>query len=267
MINPTTSWFEIVELPTVDLVTTAPPAGKGKKVTFSTNTKVADPYFDKGSAQISYLVYKTWFSRYPRCWYIIYNNGSKFKLYFQFLCNMYGIKRKPTSVKNPQANAILERIHAVLGSVLRTSKLDMVETVKASDIKVFLSDAAWAICSTYHTVLKASPGAAIFGQDMLLDIPFIADWQKIGEHRQRLTDLNNARENKGRIDYDYKVAGQKIMLRKEGILCNAESRWHKKPWLITSVHTNGTITAESGNKIDRMNNWRIKPFEEDLDNM
>ena len=81
--------------------------------------------------------------------------------------------------------------------MLRTSKLDMAETVKASDIEVFLSDAAWAICSTYHTVLKASPSAAIFGQDILFDILFIADWQKIGEPRQRLTDLNNARENKG----------------------------------------------------------------------
>ncbi len=39
----------------------------------------------------------------------------------------------------------------------------MTKLVKASDINVFLSDAAWAICSTYHTVLKASPGAAIFG--------------------------------------------------------------------------------------------------------
>jgi hypothetical protein len=111
--------------------------------------------------------------------------------------------------------------------MLRTSELNMAESVKASDIDVFLSDAAWAICSTHHTVLKASPGAAIFGQDMLFDIPFIADWQKIGEHRQKLTDLNNARKNEGRIDYDYKV-GQKLLLRKEGILRNAESRWHKK---------------------------------------
>jgi hypothetical protein len=111
---------------------------------------------------------------------------------------------------------------------LRTSKLDMAETVKASDIDIFLSDTTCAVCSTYHTVLKASLGAAIFGQDMLFDIPFIADWQKIGEHWQQLTDLNNTHENKGRNDYDYKV-GQKVLLRKEGILCNAESRWHKKP--------------------------------------
>ncbi len=162
-------------------------------------------------------------------------------------------------------NAIQERIHAVLRNMLCTSELDMAKTVKASDIDVFLSDGTWAVCSTYHTVLKASPGAAIFGRDMLFDIPFIAHWQNIGEHRQRLTDLNNAHENKGRINYDYKV-GQKVLLRKEGILRNAESRWHKKPWLITSVHIDGTITVQRGKKIDKMNNRRVKPFEEDLDN-
>jgi hypothetical protein len=110
--------------------------------------------------------------------------------------------------------------------MLHISELDMAETMKASDIDIFLSDAMLAVCSTYHRVGKASPGAAIFGRDMLFDILFIADWQKIGEHRQGLTDLNNARENEDRIDYDYKV-GQRVLLRKEGILHNAESRWHK----------------------------------------
>jgi hypothetical protein len=92
---------------------------------------------------------------------------------------------------------------------------------------------------------------------MLFDIPFIADWQKIGEHRHQLTDLNNARENKGRIDYDYKV-GQKVLVRKEGILRNAESIWHRKPWLITTVHSNGTIMIQCGNKLERMNILRVK---------
>jgi hypothetical protein len=60
--------------------------------------------------------------------------------------------------------------------MLRTSELNMAKAVKPGDIGFFLSDAAWAIHSTYHTVLKASPGAAIFEQDMLFDIMFIADW-------------------------------------------------------------------------------------------
>ncbi len=95
-------------------------------------------------------------------------------------------------------------------------------------------------------MLKASPGAAIFGRDMLFDIPFIADWQKIGEHRQQLTDLYNTHENEGRIDYDYKV-GQKVLVQKEGILRKSESISDRKPWLITSVHTNGTVTVQCRN--------------------
>jgi hypothetical protein len=109
--------------------------------------------------------------------------------------------------------------------------------------------------------IKASPGAAIFGQDMLFDIPFIADWKKIGEHRQSLTDLNTSGENKGRIDYDYKV-GRKILVRNEGILRKAESRWQKDPWTNTTVHTNETITIQRGNKEESLNIRRVKLFEE-----
>ncbi len=59
--------------------------------------------------------------------------------------------------------------------MLRTAELDMAETVSKSDIADFFTNAAWAIRSTYHTVLKISPGAAIFGRDMLFDVPFLAD--------------------------------------------------------------------------------------------
>jgi hypothetical protein len=143
--------------------------------------------------------------------------------------------------------------------MLRTAELDTAKLVKASDINVFLSDAAWVICSTYRTVLKASPGTAIFGRDMLFDIQLIADWKKIGEHRQGLTDLNTAHEKEGRIDYDYKV-GQKILVRNEGILRKAESRYLKDPWTITTVHTNETIMVQRKNKLERMNIWRVKMF-------
>ena len=40
---------------------------------------------------------------------------------------------------------------------------------------------------------------------MLFDIPFVADWHKIGDYRQRQTDRSNIRENNKRVDYDYKV--------------------------------------------------------------
>ena len=59
--------------------------------------------------------------------------------------------------------------------MLRTSELDMAASVDASDIDTFLTNVAWAIHSTYHTVLKASPGSAIFGRDKLFDIFFCTD--------------------------------------------------------------------------------------------
>jgi hypothetical protein len=192
---------------------------------------------------------------------MIYNNGSEFKLHFRALCKTYGVKRKPTSIKNPQAKAIMERIHAVSTNMLHTTKLNLAKSVNASDINIFLEDAKWPICSTHHTVLKASPGAAIFGQDMLFDILFIADCKKIVEHRQRLTDLDTAHENEGRIDYDYKV-GQKILVWNKGILCKAQSIWQKDPWTIMTVHTIGTITIQHENKQEILNIRRVKQFEE-----
>jgi len=190
MIDPATSWFEIVELLSVKKGTFST-MGKGKKVTCDNNyTKDAVTTFDKSSAQISNLVYKTSFSRYSLCRYIIYDNGSKLNF---------------TSVP---------------------------------------------ICSTYHTVVKASPGAAIFGRDMLFDIPFIADWKKIGEHRQLLTDRNTSRENEGRIDYDYKV-GQKVLIWKEAILGTPSLGTSKS--LGDTISPYETSKVQCGNKSKRIN--------------
>ncbi len=89
--------------------------------------------------------------------------GQSSNYLFETLCNSYGIKRKPIMIKNPQANVICEHVHQVLGTMMRTSELDMADSVEPADIDTFIDNAAWAIFSTYHTVLKASPGAAIYG--------------------------------------------------------------------------------------------------------
>jgi hypothetical protein len=155
MINPASSWFKIAELLVVEQLRRQTVNGK--------ELLIADEIFDKTSERIAKLVNKTWLCRYPRCCHLIYDNGSEFEIHFEYLCESYGIKRKPTMVKNPQANGIMERVHQVLGQVLRTAELDMADSVTPNDVDVFLDNAAWAIHSTNHTVLKASPGAAIFG--------------------------------------------------------------------------------------------------------
>ena len=82
---------------------------------------------------------------------------------------------------------------------------------------------------------------------MLFDIPFLADWNKIGEYRQRQTDQNTERENLSHRDWDYKI-GDQVLLIKDGILRKGESQCESDPWAITSVHTNGTIRVQCGTK-------------------
>ena len=80
-------------------------------------------------------------------------------------------------------------------AMLHTAELDMADTVSKSDIADFLTNTTWCRCSTYHTVLKTSPGAATFGRGMLFDACFLANWKKIGEYRPTQTDKNTEREN------------------------------------------------------------------------
>jgi hypothetical protein len=158
----------------------------------------------------------------------------------------------------------LERINQTLANMMRTAELDMAETADPGDIADFLNDAAWAVCSTYHPVLKASPGAEIFGRDMLFEVPFLADWNKVGDYMQRETDHNTARENKACVEWDYAV-GDRVLLHKEGILRKSESKYDKEPWTISQVHTNGTM-IQCGTKSERFNNIRrVTPFFEEIE--
>lgn len=251
MIDPATGWFEIVELPNTCIEVVR----KGEKI--------IEVIIDKTSAMVSRLFNQTWLCRYPRAKYIIFDNGSEFKLHFRELCDSYSIEQKTTTVKNPQANSILERIHGVIKDMIRTSGLDNMETVTPEDIADVLANVAWAVRSTYHTVLETSPGAAIFGRDMLFNIPLIADWTEIGKRRQALVDKNNDRENARRIDFDYTV-GMRVLIKRDGILRKLEDRYDG-PYTITQVYTNGTVRVQRGTVNERINIRRLAPyFENDM---
>jgi hypothetical protein len=77
----------------------------------------------------------------------------------------------------------------------------------------FFASAAYAIRSTFHTTLKATPGQLVFGRGMILPMKFMEDWGTIEQQRQKEMVHNNRRENDSRISHDYKV-GDKILLKK-----------------------------------------------------
>ena len=189
---------------------------------------------------------------------MVYDNGSEFKLYFKALCDSYGLVRKPTTIKNPQANAINERIHQVIGNMLRTSGIEGSDLDENNPFENFLTNAAWAIRSTHHSTLGCSPGAAIFGRDMMFNLPHAADWSKIGKTRQKLAKRDNIRENTRRIDKDYQV-GQKVLIRNDEIIRKSQNV-KVGPFVITQIHTNGTVRIQRGKITERLNIRRLVPY-------
>ena len=93
---------------------------------------------------------------------------------------------------------------------------------------------------------------------------FLAVWNKTGDYTQHQTDLNTQHENKACVDCDYKI-GDKELLRKEGILCKSESKYHNDPWTISTVHINRTIRVQCGTKSEQLNIRRIRPYFKNAD--
>ena len=72
--------------------------------------------------------------------------------------NDYGVKVKPITTRNPQANAIVERIHQTIGNMIRTFELYDNDGIDDEDpwSGIFATVMA-AMRSTYLTTTQATP--------------------------------------------------------------------------------------------------------------
>jgi hypothetical protein len=53
--------------------------------------------------------------------------------------------------------------------------------------------------SACHTTLQASLGQLVFGRDMIHDIRFQANWDRIKNNKQNIIESSNTRENLNRL--------------------------------------------------------------------
>jgi transposase InsO family protein len=161
---------------------------------------------DSESATVAAAFDQHWLCRYPRPIKCIINNGSEFTgIEFQELLQSYGISPVCTTVRNPQANAVLERTHHVIVNLLRTSILMRYQVDTLQDQQALLAPVQWAMNSTYHTTLQATPGQLAFQRDMILPTTFLANWAHIQAHRQYQSFIDNHRKNAVRISHNYQV--------------------------------------------------------------
>ena len=160
---------------------------------------------------------------------------------------------------NPQSNGIVERIHQVLNDALRTFELQNRELDTHDPWTPFLSAAAFAIRSTYHTTLEATPAQLVYGRDMILPIQFKTDWARVQQQRQQRINESNMRENRNRIPHEYKV-GDKVCKEYSRLRAPKLAPLRDGPYIVRGVQTNGTLRIQKGAVTETVNVRRVKPY-------
>ena len=150
-------------------------------------------YFDKLSATVSILVNRSWFNRTHvfSISFIAKEVNSNFTLKTSATHTVWSIsKPTPKILKQMQSFTCASNNHDnALHSCTRHGKQHQWGQHSRHPHKPCMGHSLY-------------PGAAIFGRSMLFDVPFLADWSKTGEYRQKQMDKNTVKENSSCLDWD-----------------------------------------------------------------
>jgi transposase InsO family protein len=171
---------------------------------------------NKSFAHISIYFENNWLAWYPRPSCCIHDNGGEFTgAVFLHMLRVNGIKDVTTTVKNPQANAICERLHQSISNTLQT----MLHTYPPNTIDqtndimdTCFATAAYASKVAIHHTLDMSPGALVFQRDMILNISLITDLLHLHERRQIIIGERLRRANLYRRTFDYQPGDEILIL-------------------------------------------------------
>ena len=229
MIYPETGWFKIVQ------------------------------YNEKEAYTIEKLVEQTWLCVYPRPAIITYDRLNKFLGYAfknYLIEREYGIKAKCATTENPQDNSTLERISQINPNLVCTFDLQNNYQDEDDPWSGILSATDFVVQIMYHTTIQSTPGKMVFGRDMILNTPFIAEYEYIRLHRQKIIDKNNQIEKKRKL-HTYRIREKVLVHYKKS---NIYEELYIGPYSINQVRTNGTFTIRRGVVQEHINIIWIKPY-------
>ena len=135
---------------------------------------------DKSSQHVLQQFSNCWLSttRYPWPTRVVHDNGGEFIGWeFQGLLRQPGIQSILTTVKNPQSNTIIERIHQTMGDIPRV----MMHINPPNDANQIVVDNALGTCvhslwCTVNYAMQTFPGALlVFQRHVVMNVLLIAN--------------------------------------------------------------------------------------------
>ena len=135
-------------------------------------------YDGKIKITIANLVETAWLSRYPRPIELTYDQRKEYighELRKSLIEDEYVITSKPSTLVNLMSNVILERIHQVIGNLVKDFNIQQTYVDKNDPHTGVLAAAAFVICSSTSRKKVYSLGQLIFDRDMILPIKHRVD--------------------------------------------------------------------------------------------
>ena len=179
------------------------------------------------------------------------DNGSDFKRDFNPLLKDFYVKPVLTSVKNPQSNTPVERVHQVISSMLVTKDIYNKVFDYTDPWGETLAYIAWAIRDSYDHTIMATPFQAFFGRDILFNLASVVDWQVVTAAKQRQVDIDNVRENSKQVTHDYGI-GDQVYVEITSIYRKPDYK-KQGQYRITEDFTNSIVQFQRGKVNGRIN--------------
>ena len=215
------------------------------------------PITTKVSGVIRDIFTWEWLRHYPRPSRVIFDQGGEFDCQeFYIMLTLWYVKPTPITAKNPRANAIVERMHRVLGDMLRVQLVS--RHPKENPVQDLTSAAAYALRATVHGVTQFTPSQLVFSKDMILRTNMTANVELVRQRREAAIQVNNARENRRSIKHTYNI-GDKILILAQSM--DPKLKLHQGPYRVEGFDkATGTLHIKRKNYVEPINIRTVRPY-------
>ncbi|KAF4129337.1 hypothetical protein GN958_ATG21601 [Phytophthora infestans] len=168
-------------------------------------------------------------------WSLFYDQGTELKKKFAELLASYGIEGVPTTTRNPQANAVIERLHHVIDDKMITQTIET-----ATDWEIFRD-----LCSSRNPPQYARCVAS----DMIAGIANRTDWTEQCQRKLDQVIRHNKREKGKREEWVYSP-GDRVLLNYDGGVESKTAPIYSGLYEMIAVRENGTLVLNKGRYIE-----------------
>eukprot|EP00957_Ditylum_brightwellii_P008406 636725-Ditylum_brightwellii.AAC.1 len=88
----------------------------------------------------------------------------------EIIASDYGVKKKPSTARNSQANSIIGRIHQAIGTIIRSFEVHDTNIDERDPWTRIFSILRFVTRATVDTTIHATPMQLVFGRDTIFNV-------------------------------------------------------------------------------------------------